>query len=176
MKLITIFEDKLFAFKFDGEQTDEFERAFDLWADNEYLEYFFEENIKDLTNGFYDVKSTDDAVMITLTESYEFQEIILKAAKKNDLDRLFKNLDNKEFRHVDLGKKKAYGTEYKSWLRIYALQIENAFLITGSAIKLTASMNEREHTNNELIKIEQCKSFLKENGIWDTQGLKEMEL
>lgn len=37
-------------------------------------------------------------------------------------------------------------------------------------------MNERQHTNNELIKIEQCKSFLKENGIWDTQGLKEMEL
>lgn len=82
MKLITIFEDKLFAFKFDDEQTDEFERAFDLWADNEYLKYFFEENIQDLTSGFYNLKSTDDAVMITLTESYEFQEIILEAAKK----------------------------------------------------------------------------------------------
>lgn len=114
--------------------------------------------------------------MITLVESYEFQEIILEAVKGNNLEKLFKNLDNKEFRHVDLGKKKAYGTEYKSWLRIYALQVGNAFLITGSAIKLTATMNEREHTKIELIKLGQCKSFLKENGIWDKEGLNEMEL
>lgn len=176
MKLITIFADRLYAFKFDDEQTDEFERAFDLWTDNEYLKDFFEENIQDLNDKFYNVNSTDDAVMITLNESYEFQEIILEAAKGNNLNKLFKNLDNKQFRHVSLGKKKAYGTEYNSWLRIYALQMENAFIITGSAIKLTATMNEREHTKNELIKIEQCKSFLKENGIWDKEGLNEMEL
>jgi len=176
MKLITIFDDKLYAFKFKGEQTDEFDKAFDLWADNEYLKDFFEENSKDLTSGFYGIKSTDDAVMMTLDEAYKFQEIISEAAGTNELDKLFKKLDNKEFRHVDPGKKKAYGKAYKSWLRIYALQIEKLYLITGSSIKLTATMTDREHTRNELLKIEQCKSFLKENGIWDKQGLKEMEL
>ena len=40
MKIINIFADKLFAFKFDGEAIDEFERAFDLWTSIEYLTDF----------------------------------------------------------------------------------------------------------------------------------------
>jgi len=175
MKIINIFADKLFAFKFDGEAIDEFERAFDLWTSIEYLTDFFEEHTKDLQFGFYELNSCDDAVMITLEESFAFREVILEAAEKNNPDKLFKNPDNKEYRHGGFGKKKAYGTAYKSWLRIYALQIENIFLITGSAIKLTDTMNQRYHTKRELIKLERCKSFLKEKGIWDKEGLQEME-
>ena len=34
-------------------------------------------------------------------------------------------------------------------------------------------MQEREHTCKELNKIKQCKDFLIENGIFDTEGLIE---
>jgi len=44
---------------------------------------------------------------------------------------------------------------------------------TGGAIKLTLKMQDREHTNIELSKIEKCKRFLLETGIVDVDGLIE---
>ncbi len=37
MEIFTIFEDKLYAFRYDGEETDEFKRLFYIWFDIEYL-------------------------------------------------------------------------------------------------------------------------------------------
>ena len=53
-----------------------------------------------------------------------------------------------------LGKEKARIKErpqHASWLRIYAIKLEpGCYIITGGAIKLTRTMQEREHTLNEL--------------------------
>ena len=35
-------------------------------------------------------------------------------------------------------------------------------------------MEEREHTKNELTKIERCRDFLKEQGIFDADSLNEI--
>lgn len=58
-----------------------------------------------------------------------------------------------------------------SWLRLYAIRLEKGtFIITGGAIKLTYKMPERTHTLQELIKMEQVRNFLLEEGIVDKDG------
>ena len=58
-----------------------------------------------------------------------------------------------------------------SWLRIYAIKLEpGCYIITGGAIKLTRTMQERAHTLAELNKMEQVRNFLLNGGAIDTEG------
>lgn len=51
------------------------------------------------------------------------------------------------------------------------LRIANGvYIITGGAIKLTATMQEREHTKKELVKIERVRRYLLEESIIDDNG------
>ena len=43
----------------------------------------------------------------------------------------------------------------------------SVYVTTGGAIKLTRTMQDREHTMKELKKLNNCKTFLKENGVFD---------
>lgn len=174
MEINHIFEN-LFAFKFESENKNEYYKAFEHWTDILHLKVFFEMHKKDLFSGYYKNITINDAVISTVDEAYDFEELIEKCAKDENLGSVFADLEKKQFRHQDIAKKKAYGIEYHSWLRLYAIQIEGTYLITGSAIKLTKTMNERDHTYKELLKIEQCKSFLKAQGAWNTEAIKEME-
>lgn len=73
------------------------------------------------------------------------------------LTSLFRHLENSRVSEMLLGREKAKGQRktHDSWLRIYAIKLEsNSYLITGGAIKLTRTMEEREHTLNELRKME----------------------
>lgn len=165
----------LYAFKFEGEDMNEYYKAFDNWTNPMDLKIFFESQERDLFNGFYSGISVNDAVIKTVDEAYDFEELIEKITTDGNLESVFKDLEKKQFQHQKIYKKKAYGVETHSWLRLYAIKIEGLFLITGSSIKLTKTMNERAHTKKELNKIEQCKAFLKEQGAWDTEAIKEME-
>ena len=49
----------------------------------------------------------------------------------------------------------------------------DTYLITGGAIKLTRTMEEREHTRKELIRMEQVRDFLLEQGVADLDGFKD---
>ena len=72
-------------------------------------------------------------------------------------------------------KKKAYSKKPKTWLRIYALKAgEDMYIVTGGAIKLTATMEEREHTKVELRKLDACRQFLINEGIVDDDGVIEL--
>lgn len=63
---------------------------------------------------------------------------------------------------------------HASWLRIYALKFEpDTYLITGGAIKLTRTMGEREHTRKELLRMDQVRAFLLEQGAVDLEGFKD---
>lgn len=78
-----------------------------------------------------------------------------------------------------LSREKAKGKRvsgHPSWLRIYALRLdEGIYLVTGGAIKLTHTMQERKHTNQELIKIKLVRDFLLGNNILDSKRIKEFE-
>ena len=78
---------------------------------------------------------------------------------------------------MTLGKEKAKGLirSHPSWLRLYAVKLQsNRYLITGGAIKLTATMQEREHTLEELRKLNKVRDNLLKEGIIDYEGFKSM--
>jgi hypothetical protein len=59
-------------------------------------------------------------------------------------------------------------------LRIYAIKIEpGVYLVTGGAIKLTATMVERSHTLAELAKMERVRNYLLDNGVFDLDGFND---
>jgi hypothetical protein len=185
MKLVSIFADpipSIYAVKFDHEE-DEFRKVFNLWADVEYLEGFFEEYRSDLEKGFFGDITVNEAIEITLEEAENLEENLYELTQKgyfdasNNLQTLFRSLDNNRYKTTDLQKSKAYGGRRKSWLRIYAIRIApNLFVITGGAIKLTQTMNERSHTLKELNKLERVKDFLKEQGLLDESDFENLEL
>jgi hypothetical protein len=181
MKIIRIFETKdqgLYSIKYDGESSDEFDRLFDLWQNVEYLENFFNLNIKDLASPFYGSISVENAVLLTLEDSRAFQRQLLEIAKydlnkSRSLNYYFKPLDNISYKPGDLEKYKAYGTLRDSWIRIYAIKVsDNYFVITGGALKLTKKMSDRIHTKKELEKLDRCRDYLRSMGIFDEEGLK----
>ena len=73
-----------------------------------------------------------------------------------------------------LGREKANGKRsigHDSWLRLYAIKFEpHAYLLTGGAIKLTHSMEERAHTLQELTRMETVRNFLIDKGVTDLDG------
>ena len=79
---------------------------------------------------------------------------------------------------VSLGKEKAKGARnfrHDSWLRLYAIRFQqNSYLVTGGAIKLTRTMQEREHTLEELHKLENVRNFLISEGAYDIDGFYDL--
>lgn len=63
---------------------------------------------------------------------------------------------------------------HASWLRIYAIKLDpGIYVITGGAIKLTRTMQEREHTLVELARMEKVRSFMIANDISDMDSFKD---
>lgn len=59
-------------------------------------------------------------------------------------------------------------------MRIYAIKLAaGIYIIAGGAIKLTATMQEREHTLLELQKMEKVRRFLLEENIVDDESFIE---
>ncbi|WP_321298941.1 hypothetical protein [Marinifilum fragile] len=180
MEIVPIFDDILYAIKYDGEQSDEFERLFDLWRDPEYLEEFFEEHKSDINGGFWGCISIEEAILKTLSDAQHFEDRFQELSKHQSgdllsaLSKLFKPLHDSQTRVIPLNKSKARET----WLRIYALRLDDdAYIITGGAIKLTKAMQDREHTEHELHKIDLCRQYFLKEGIIDTDGvIDEIEL
>lgn len=98
-------------------------------------------------------------------------------AEDDNLDTLFRPLDNNETAESLLQKDKARLKKrplHSSWLRVYAIRLTTgAYIITGGAIKLTQKMEEREHTKNELAKIENVRNFLLNEHIIDDDSFIE---
>ena len=79
-----------------------------------------------------------------------------------------------------LGKEKGRPSR-GSWLRLYAIKLSmGIYIITGGTIKLTRTMQEREHTLQELEKMEKVRNFLIQERVFDedsfTDYQKEVEL
>lgn len=175
MEIINIFaviEEKLFSVQFSSQDCDEFTLAFRKWNDVEYLENFFEDNKSDLRSPFNRNIAVEEAIILSMAQAQKFELKVRNVANfgnfesKNSLqDLVFKQLHNNDtdFR---LQESKAYGDEVKSWLRLYAVRISpQCYVVSGSAIKLTATMNERAHTAVELLKLKTTSKYLRENGL-----------
>ena len=186
MKIVAIFAVvnlSLLSVQFDGEPFDAFTDVFENWNDVEYLEDFFEENRNDLQSGFFGNATVENAVLATIEEAEKFEQRLRFFANNGvvnqngqTLDEIFKLLSSSDITY-ELVKSKAYGVNNPSWLRIYALRIaENVYVVTGGAIKLTPTMNERTHLKRELKKLEIAKQYLLENGLLDLNDFDFVEL
>ena len=164
---------KLWAVHFEGEDDNELYKVFNNWADVVWLRAFFKENIDDL-NAYFKITDIKEAISDTIEDSERLRYIIMDISPETDLSKIFRPLDNNQASDVMLQKEKArlkrkYG--HSSWLRLYAIKlIQGNYIITGGAIKLTATMQEREHTRQELVKIDKVRRYLLEEGIIDEGG------
>lgn len=135
--------------------------------------YFFKENINDLS-AYFKITDINQAVKDTIEDSKRLRCIIMDISPDTDLSKLFRPLDNNQASDVMLQKEKARLKRelgHSSWLRLYAIKLTaGVYIITGGAIKLTATMQEREHTRKELAKIDRVRRYLLEEGIMDDSG------
>lgn len=167
----------LWAVKSPDEEVDELTLLFRKWNNAEYLLDFFLENFEDLKS-FFKIERIGQAVEDTLEDAEALEELVLDFPYTEHLDELFKPLDITDARMSELTREKARNWDrdrHASWLRIYAIRLEpNVYVVTGGAIKLSRTMQEREHTAVELEKLNRCKAFLKANGVFDRDSFVEL--
>ena len=179
MEFIRIIDgyDHLWAVKYPKEELDELSTLFRKWTNGEFLFDFFMENFDDLKE-FFHIERIDEAINDTFEDADDLQELILDFPYTENLDELFKPLDITDSRTRELSREKARNwvrQRHASWLRIYAVRLEpNVYVVTGGAIKLTRTMQDREHTMIELKKLNNCKAYLKENGVFDQDSFVEL--
>lgn len=166
-------DDRLWSVRYEGEEENALFRSFAQWNDVEWLRAFFYENKDDLES-YFKVTDVNEAIYDTIEDSDKLQCLILDLSPDADLEKLFRPLDNRQTAALMLDKEKARLKNdggHPSWLRLYAIRLEKgAFIVTGGAIKLTATMAEREHTLLELAKMEKVRNFLLDEGIVDKES------
>ncbi len=167
---------RLWAVKYEEDADNCFDKLFARWYDMDWLLSFFKENLSDLRS-YFRITDVYQAVMETIDDAKRLECLMLDITPDANLDLLFKHLENSRFSEMTLGREKAYGDSgyrHQSWLRIYAIKIDSGvYLVTGGAIKLTATMEERIHTLAELAKMERVRNYMLDNGVYDLDGLND---
>lgn len=174
MEIVCIFggrneEEGLYAVRYEKEGPDEFTRLFRLWDDLAYVREFCEIHYDDLQSSFRRHLSLEECVQEIIDEAAQMEDQLHDHCNANGLQELFKPLSNYEYVLYPLQKSKACIRSIvfrRPRIRIYAIRLApNLFIITGGAIKLTATMQERPHLKEELSKLERVKTWLKENEL-----------
>ena len=167
---------RLWAVRYDGEEDNILYSLFDQWNDVTWLRAFFKANSKDLEN-YFKITNINDAIRRTIDDSNKLEAIIMDISPEANLDLIFRPLNNSAIGELLLGKEKARLKNLvnrSSWLRIYAIKLtKGVYIITGGAIKLTATMQEREHTEKELFQLEKVRNFLISENIIDDDSFIE---
>ena len=166
---------RLWAVRYNQNEDNCFDELFGQWYDMQWLKEFFTDNLSDLRSYFH-ITDVYEAIMETMEDASRLECLMLDISPDANLDILFRHLENNRYSEITLGKEKAKGrgTHHSSWLRIYAIKIEDGiYVVTGGAIKLTATMSERTHTLAELAKMEMVRNYFIDNGVFDKEGLND---
>ena len=166
-------KDHLWAVRNMEKPKNELALLFDSWNDIGFLMDFFMENLDDLKQ-FFHIQRISDAIDDTMDDAEELQRLILDIPYTENLDELFTPLGSADLTIRELTREKARNwdrIDHASWLRVYAVRLEkNVFVVTGGAIKLTRSMQERPHTQVQLDKLNSCRQYLLDNGVFDSDS------
>lgn len=166
---------KLWAVREDTTNSHVLESLLDQWNDVVWLDSFFTHNQIDLLS-YYGV-TIEDAILHTIEDSDKLETALFQLAEDDNLDMLFRPLDNNETGNSLLQKDKARlknRPHHSSWLRIYAIRLaDGAYIITGGAIKLTHKMAEREHTRKQHDQIDRVRDYLLSEHIIDDESFIE---
>lgn len=164
---------RLWAVRYDGEVDNALYITFDRWNDVNWLRTFFKNNLEDLTS-YFKITDVNQAIYDTLDDAERLQCLIMDISPEANLDELFRHLEPSRMKEMVLWKEKAKVNnrrQHASWLRIYAIKLSDGiYIITGGAVKLTPTMQERQHTLDELVKMEKVRNFLLSENIVDSEG------
>jgi len=168
MKIVRIIKgvDSLLSISNEDEGQSEFEHLFDKLTNTETLFSFFETHLHDLQN-----YTIGEAVNRTFDDACALEDKFYDVAENDNvqLQTIFKPLSNSQYRLSKYQRSKAYGEVRRSWLRVYAVRLESdKYIVTGGAIKLTQTMQERPHTQEQLDRLTQMRDYLIENGFEDS--------
>lgn len=165
MKIVRIFENTLFPLHYGGGNTNEFEKLMNEWTDINYLKDYANQNqIKNFEafaeNIIRDVEGIEDFLNTIQINQESFQ-------------LFFEPLQYSE-RKKTLALQK--GKIRRNSLRIYAIKIDDCFLITGGAIKMSQTMQEHPDTSKELFKLQHARQYLQNLGIISDETFFELNI
>ncbi len=169
----------LWAVRYDKDNENALERVMSQWSDALWLADFFMQNINDLIS-YFNITNIDDAIYQTMEDRDKMACVIMDISPDANLNRFFRPLDDNRTSEMILEKEKGR-TNRRSWLRLYAIKLNvGIYIITGGAIKLTRTMQEREHTLIELERLEKVRNFLLDEHVFDDDSFddyrKEIEI
>jgi hypothetical protein len=164
MKIVRIFADHLFAFQYENEVDNEYDRLMEFWTNVAWLSDFARKNqvtnvIKFIENILKDAEQIQDFLenLNQFNHSYGFYFEPLQDSERTKILALQK------------------GKIIRNQLRYYAIKLDdNCFVITGGAIKMSQKMVEHPDTANELIKLKHARAFLNKNGVFDEDSFYEL--
>ena len=165
---------RLWAVRYDNDKDNALQKVMLQWSDAQWLAEFFMQNIDDLIS-YFKITNVEDAIYQTMEDRDELACIIMDISPDANLDHFFRPLNNSRTSEMLLGKEKGK-PHRRSWLRLYAIKLNvGIYIITGGAIKLTRTMQEREHTLQELSKMEKVRNFLISEGVFDEDSFNEFQ-
>ncbi len=164
MKIVNIFANKLFAFQYENQIDNEYDRLMELWTNIDFLRnYANNNNIKDNVNFVNDI----------LSDAEQIQDFLDDINQKNDpYGYYFEPLqDSEKTRILALQK----GKIKRNSLRFYAIKMDvNCYVITGGAIKMSQTMQEHPDTVTELNKLKKARVFFDLKGIINEESFYEL--
>jgi len=164
MKIVRIFANQLFAFKYENEADNEYDRLMELWTDVTFLRSYAKMNNID------DVSSFINEILQDAEQIQDFLENLNQ--DKQPYGFYFEPIQDTERNRLLSFQK---GKIKKNRLRYYAIKLDaNCFVITGGAIKMSQTMKEHPDTANELIKLKRARAYLNENGVFDDDSFYEL--
>lgn len=171
MKIVSIFDDRLFSFHYAGEEYNEYERLLANWGDIRFLRHFVKEHLPTIDHNAY--------IISLINELEELEDFIIDIAENQqaDFNQFFAPLYNAEYREVELSLRKGKLARIfpRAEFRIYGIKIDdNCYVITGGAIKLSQKMQEHELTQLELNKLNVCRRYLIEQDILNKETFFEL--
>lgn len=165
---------RLWAVRFNKDNENALQKVLSQWQDAEWLADFFTQNMDDLIS-YFRITNIEDAIYQTMEDRDELACIIMDISPEANLDHFFRPLDNNRISEMLLGKEKGRPSR-GSWLRLYAIKLSmGIYIITGGAIKLTRTMQEREHTLQELEKMEKVRNFLIREHVFDEDSFTDYQ-
>lgn len=165
---------RLWAVRFNKDNQNALQKVLSQWSDAEWLADFFTQNLDDLIS-YFRITNIEDAIYQTMEDRDELACIIMDISPDANLDRFFRPLENNRSTEIILGKEKGR-PHRRSWLRLYAIKLSmGIYIITGGAIKLTRTMQEREHTLQELERMEKVRNFLIREHVFDEDSFTDYQ-
>lgn len=171
MEITATFAENIYAVNYDQYEEDELTRHLNLWNDITYLKEFYDKNERYILNNSYLAVNTIREFINAVNYNAEMlDDAICEYSENNSLFQLFIVLQEKEDLKEVLSLRKAK----QNFLRLYGVKLENIYIITGGAIKLTQKMQEHENTEKELIKLKAFKKYLQKQDVFNEETFYEL--